>query len=271
MVNIVTPTSNLFLSGCAENLIEKSVSLELRPEIFPNFSVESWASQISHIHFSRRDTDLNFDWSNETREFLRDVIENMQISEFTVSFHLARDCEVVETDGLGRFHPISPVVKPDQMLKSIERNLSWLGKKWPKLRVLIENNNFYDTGCYGTVTDPDFIGRACLVSGSGFLFDWAHAAVSAGNIGGLTIEEYVERLPIHLTQQVHLSSPAVSDGTGWWDSHRLPTTEAQESCFDLIGINKNDIPMTIEHYEDCQGLLAILGELGGDSSEWARP
>lgn len=271
MVNIVTPTSNLFLSGCAENLIEKSDSLELRPEIFPNFPFESWASEISHIHFSRRDTDLNFDWSNETREFLRDVIENMQGSEFTVSFHLARDCERVETDELGRFKPISPVVKPDQMLKSIEQNRSWLRKQWPKLRVLIENNNFYDTGCYGTVTDPDFISRACSVSGSGLLFDWAHATVSAGNMVGLTIKEYVERLPIHLIRQVHLSSPAVSDGRGWWDAHRLPTTEARESCFDLLEIHGNDIPVTIEHYEDCEGLIAFLGELGAASTEWAQP
>ena len=58
------------------------------------------------------------------------------------------------------------------------------------IEILIENNNYYPTKAYDIITDADFISNLVYDNNIGFLFDQAHAEITAHN-QKIKYEEYV--------------------------------------------------------------------------------
>jgi uncharacterized protein len=66
-------------------------------------------------------------------------------------------------------------------------------------------------------TDPAFIAAALEASGAGLLLDLAHASVACFHRGD-DVYRYLETLPLHLVQELHVSGPRL-EAEGLRDRH----------------------------------------------------
>ena len=67
------------------------------------------------------------------------------------------------------------------MLKNARFNCNWLKKSFPNLKLMVENNNDLGSEAYNFVTDPEFISKVVNDNNIYFLYDHAHAQISAWN------------------------------------------------------------------------------------------
>jgi uncharacterized protein (UPF0276 family) len=66
---------------------------------------------------------------------------------------------------------------------------------------------------------PDFVGRVLEATGCGFLFDTAHARMTAGTLE-LDLYDYCAALPLDRVVEMHVSSPRYL-GEKWYSSHEV--------------------------------------------------
>jgi uncharacterized protein (UPF0276 family) len=123
-----------------------------------------------------------------------------------------------------------------------------------------ENYNFYPTGLYNLVCDPDFIAEFLDKFDAGLILDLAHAAISAVNMG-FDPFYYLERLPLEKVVEIHVSRPKLPSESGRLgiDTHEYPEErEWAWLSFVLKRVRKAGLKpiVLIEYYKD----LKILKE-----------
>jgi len=253
-MKIVTPASKLCEDAQdSRRICEASTSLELRPELA--IPPRKW-QEFSHCHFSDPLFDINLKWDLDAKARLEQLLKRNSGTPATLSFHLARDCEGIQTDRDGRYVPSGRFLPRDEMFSNISDNVEWLTNRFGS-QILIENNNFYKTGAYDLVTNPEFISEAIVGSGVGFLFDFAHAAVSAHNLG-MSFRQYVDALPLDRVKQIHVSSPTLGKD-GMLDSHELPGLDLVNEALVLVGGKTGEAPaITVEYYKNVDILVSFL-------------
>ena len=256
-MKLVTPISNLFQSEAdGDALAELSDSLELRPDL--GLNVKRWGP-ITHCHISNPSLDINFQWAPEAKGVLQRYFADGQLPSMALTFHLARDFSIASKDSLGRYVPSGKRVSEEEMLNNAVTNCEWVRAEFG-LDVYLENNNFYPTGAYDIACRPDFISEVVSETGSGFLFDYAHAQVSAINMG-LGLADYIGALPLSKIAQMHISQPILGPKLAT-DAHGLPTVrEIQIASKVLESSEFSDIPITIEFYGSAPELRQLLASL----------
>lgn len=127
-----------------------------------------------------------------------------------------------------------------------------------------ENYNYYPTGLYAHVTDPDFIVKYLREFDFGLVLDLAHAAVSAHNLG-LKPEEYFEALPLELVRELHLSRPWLPEEDGLWavDQHEAPSRREWGWLERILGGGRlpPSAVVYIEYYREADKLLSAQKRL----------
>ncbi|MDR1312409.1 MAG: DUF692 family protein [Deltaproteobacteria bacterium] len=118
--------------------------------------------------------------------------------------------------------PTSPVMGRKALYERARANMELLRSRYGG-PVAFENYNFYPTGLYSKVCDPDFMAEFLDRFGAGLVLDLAHAAISALNMGFET-ERYLERLPLERTVEIHVSRPYLPEEPGRLgvDTHECP-------------------------------------------------
>ncbi|MDR2946485.1 MAG: DUF692 family protein [Candidatus Adiutrix sp.] len=101
--------------------------------------------------------------------------------------------------------PLSPPLGPSAIRRHTEAGLKLIRRHYSG-PLAAENYNFYPTGLYRHVTEPGFIRDYLTEFDLGLCLDLAHAVVTAHNLG-LTLNAYVEALPLERTAEVHISRP----------------------------------------------------------------
>ena len=261
MIRLLTPTSHLFADfEHALAISRASDALELRPE-YGSQQSDSGTAPITHAHISNFRYDLNLPWSSEIRDELGSLIRGAPQSLEVVTFHISRDTEDSSLDELGRFVGSSRPMGRSHMLLNCATNSTWLRSSFPNLVFGIENNNFYPTGAYDIATSPDFISEVCAENNLAFLFDVAHAQVTAGN-QGIDLRDYVAALPLARLIQIHLSRPSIRPSGEWYDAHKCPGLLDLEIVEDLIGRSGiESYPITVEFYGSTPDLIRALDAL----------
>lgn len=257
-MRLVTPVSDLFAdSNAAAQIQAASDTLEARPERMSDRC--SLSKRVSHIHFSDPTLDLNLPWTLEGRRYLARTLEHFSDADFA-TFHVSRDYENVSLDDRHRYVPIGPGMRRSEMLRNLSVNAEWIAREFDYISVGIENVNYYATGAYEISTDPGFISEAVECTGAMFLFDLAHAAVSAGNLG-VPLEDYASGLPWHALAQVHLSRSRVRPGGEFFDAHEIPDLSDLETLQALEIYPEANLPLTVEYYGSAQALVTLLHNL----------
>jgi hypothetical protein len=133
------------------------------------------------------------------------------------SLHLG--FSAAEVDFIGNaMDAVSPVLPPEVIFERTCAALQDLrARLGPEFPILVENLDYNPTGAYETVCRPDFIQNVLAASGVELLLDLAHARISAAALG-LSVEPYLDQLPLEKVRQIHVNRP-LWNGQRWWDAH----------------------------------------------------
>jgi uncharacterized protein len=139
------------------------------------------------------------------------------------SLHLGFSAERVRFDG--HMLPESEPLPRDECLERFASVLTMVKTLLP-VPLLIENLDYCPEGAYEHVCEPEFISEVLERVDCGLLLDLAHARVSADWLGYDTLD-YLERLPLDRTLELHISSPRPVDGRLDDSHHELTDTDLE--------------------------------------------
>ena len=122
-------------------------------------------------------------------------------------------------NGYPRYLPESGVADLDELVDLASANAAHLRGCFGGV-LKVENLNYFPTGAYEIVCEPEAMRRILAAADAELLLDIGHAVISAHNLG-IEVEEYVDRLPLERVSEVHLSRPGIVGGI-WEDTHALP-------------------------------------------------
>ena len=161
--------------------------------------------------------------------------------------------------------PLSRPLGRDSVMRHTEAAVKFV-RRFYQGPLAVENYNFYPTGLYGHVTDPDFIGRCLDRFDLGLTLDLAHGAVTAYNLG-LAPESYFQALPLEKVRELHISRPwfPASPGLMAVDAHEAPADREWAWLDGLLTGDRlpGDVPVFIEYYRNLSSLesaQAMLAE-----------
>ena len=103
-----------------------------------------------------------------------------------------------------------PLPDPEQALDRLLRRLEILVNLVP-VPVLVENVEPLPFEGYDFWSHPEYIRRVLDRSGCGLLLDTGHLRVSAERLG-MSVETYLERLPLERVVEIHVSGPRRQGG-----------------------------------------------------------
>ena len=248
MIQIATPISHQFEDeNNAKEIISFSDCLEVR-----DGSVNSrWPKQ----HLFHSDINLTNRWSDKEHRFLEDIFILKKELKL-VSLQAATCCENPVLKGW-MFHVNGKVYSRREMVENAKINIDWLRSVLREgVQIAVENNNYYPTEAYNIIADSDFLTE--IVDGNKicFLFDIAHAMVTAHN-KQIFYDEYISALPLKRTIQIHICKPEIMDDGIAYDAHDLPDDLMYEEVSELI--KKYPVQyLTIEYYKDSKRLTEEL-------------
>jgi len=255
MINLSIPVSHLF--NDLENIQELSPlydSLECRP-----FSINSDLPDQTQFH-----ADIIqpiHELTDEDFLFLEKIADTKKDLE-VVSFHCASNCKNPDKED-GIFMPgSSSRLSWDEMSENVYKNIKIFRSIFnDKVSLAIENNNFYNTGAYDDVTDPAFLCELVYDNNIWFLFDTAHARVSAHNLN-VDYLEYRNMLPLNRTIQIQFCDSIIPESADdiARDTHNLPTENTIKEVIELCKAY-NVKYITPEYYKDVGNLVTLLKTL----------
>lgn len=118
-----------------------------------------------------------------------------------------------------------------------------------------ENLDYMPGGAYEYICEPEFISEFVERYDLPFLFDIGHAEVAAAALG-YTIRDYVERLPLSRTREVHIHRPYPLEGR-LVDLHLVPGEAEFELLDYVLGIAAPEV-LTVECYADIETIIELL-------------
>lgn len=196
--------------------------------------------------------DSDFKFLEEIREKKKDLK--------AISFHCASCCLEPEVkDGIF-YKGKNRSYARDEMYKNAERNLSIIKSIFPDTTsISIENNNYYPTDAYMHVTEAQFIRDIVYDNDICFLFDNAHARVTAFN-SKISYDSYIKNLPLDKMNQIQFCEAFVPETGLARDIHELPTDKTVEEIVTLA--REYDVQyVTPEYYKSIERLIKLLESL----------
>lgn len=247
-MKIATPISSLFNKNQKLNYVSKySDCFELR-EHSPKFK-----SNKKHLyHF---DIDLIHYWSKKLKKNILNEIESNKKLKI-ISFQ-ATSCYQKPLIKNKIYYANGKKISKIKMIENAKNNVEWLKKKIKKhISIALENNNFYNTDAYLTVTDPKFLSEIIIKNNIFLLLDIAHAKITSIN-NNLNFEDYLYNLPLSKVIQVHLCRHQIKNGVAI-DSHFKPSLSNIQFTLELLNKFKNIKYITIEYYKNIDNLIDVL-------------
>ena len=250
MIKIATPISSLFEdSSVGKEIARRSSCLELREHSPANTEPKQYL-----FHFDR---DIIRSWSEKERDLFRTVILSKRELKL-VSFHMSASCSnPVLIDNV--FYHGGRKFSRQEMLECARNNVNWLRKNIIRdrnIEIAVENNNFHSTPAYKHIADPDFISQIISENRISFVFDIAHAKISAYN-RKIPYEEYLTALPLDKMVQIHVSKEGFNDKERAFDTHELPDEPIFQEVKEIIQRFSPEY-LTIEYYKDENRLIQVL-------------
>ena len=167
-----------------------------------------------------------------------------------------RQVEVVDN----RYVGIGQRLNMAEIYELCEERLNYLRQRLHgACELAVENMNYYSTGAYEDVCEPEFYNEICHRYDLKLVFDVAHAQVTACN-RRISLRDYIRKYDFSLVREIHLSKIGIVDGEAV-DAHDKPDDEEFEILLDLIGNISRGIDVVIEYYKDIAGLMKAYERL----------
>ena len=265
MIKLATPISHLFAdSEAAKTIINVSDCLECRDRTIENTSEnqELFHCELEPIH----------QLSDEDFLYLKDIKRRKKGLKL-ITFHMATSCTEPSLEfskiKSGVFELGGRSYSRDEMLENAKKNLAKIKSIFGgEIKIALENNNYYPTDAYRYITDADFITQVINDNDVYFLFDIAHAQVTAHN-KGIEFEVYKNQLPLERVIQIHICSPFIPDVAVdaklskniAYDAHNYPDEFKLNEVRNIMENYSTVQYLTVEYYRDVMGLVRSIGEV----------
>jgi hypothetical protein len=250
MLKIATPISHLFLNKkIAKEIIKFSDCLEIREK---NLILNHKNENLIHL-----DYDIIHPWSNSFKKKLKKIFKKKNKIKL-ITFQATRSCKGHYIKN-GKFEFYGDAFSRDQMLKFAKKNIFWLKKNLKKkIKIGLENNNYYSSKAYKYVTDANFIKKIVEENKIFFLLDVAHSMITAYN-RKINFIKYLNSLPLNQTIQLHICSPSKDKKNNVLiDSHLPPNKKMLNLVIKILKKFKQIEYLTIEYYKDAKILIRSI-------------
>ena len=257
MLKIATPISHFFNNRQhAFEISNKSDCLECRDQCANTKLADQ---ELFHCHLQPIHKLGHSDF-----RYLEDIIR-LKPDLKLITFHATASCDnpikdvnIFQIDGGVVFQPGGQQYSRNEMLEYARRNFSQIKEIVGRyVNIALENNNYYPTEAYRYVTDPEFIRDVVYENDIYFLFDIAHAKVSAHN-KKVDYSDYIKGLPLERAIQIHISRKDINEGNVAYDAHNLPKDEDWEEVKRIISTYQSVEYLTVEYYKDVSRVIKSL-------------
>jgi len=252
MINIATPISHQFLrKNLSKEIYKLSDCFEAR-------------ERTSHLRIKKTylyhiDIDLTAEWNKSVKNYISKIIEPHKKLKL-VTFQITRCCQAEKLVN-GKFKLVGNKFTEKQMFKNSQVNLKWFKNRFgKKIKIGIENNNYYKTPAYDIITESKFISDIVKKNKIYLLLDIAHAMVTSKN-RNIDLEKYLNELPLTNLIQIHICGPLLKDKFGQ-DKHRPPQNYVYDTIRPILKKYKKNIKyLTLEYYRSEKILIKELKKL----------
>ena len=258
MLKIATPISHLFKEhSLSRQIIDVSDCLECRDRTIDDKSLnqELFHCELEPIH-KLTEEDFGF------LENIKNQKKNLKL----ITFHMATSCTqpILEYSKIksGMFEAGGYSYRRDEMLKNAKDNFQMIKEIFgAEIKIAVENNNYYPTEAYKYITDAEFISEVVSQNNIHFLFDIAHAQVTAHN-KGISFDEYKSKLPLNKVIQLHICSPDIDTTSNIaYDAHNHPDEFKLQEVSRLIKQYPHIKYLTVEYYRDIEKLIVSINKV----------
>ena len=222
---------------------------------FKEPSEEVYPGKIHFLECSYNIADLEFASKLEKSGLLA-ALRSGKYESFACD--IGPNCETVmgySPNGFSRAMPTSPPISDEEYLKRAAKNVGWLRGHYSGY-IQVENLNYFPTGAYERVCEPDFVCQILEATGLGLLLDIGHAVVSTHYLGYDDVMSYINGLPLHRVREIQVSRAGMMGGV-FEDLHEVPG-EVELSIVRKIIANGYDIEyLTVEYYRDLDILCGV--------------
>ena len=249
MYKIATPISHLFKSEeNAKLIVANSDCLECRDHS-PH---EANIGLHELFHFEMQIIHPINDKGFQYIEYVISSKPNLKL----VSFHVASCCDKpVLVDGV--FQIGGNEYNYDQLQQMAANNIKRIRSFVPEeMLICVENNNYLFSPAYKYVIEPGFLNELVTKNDIHFLYDIAHAHISAINMH-IPFEQYYSGLPISRTRQVHICKYGMRSETEAFDAHYAPDEFIYTELKKLLREARIEYA-TVEYYKEIDGLIQSL-------------
>lgn len=149
------------------------------------------------------------------------------------------------------------VLDKPQISEMAEKRINFIKERFDGV-IAVENLNRFLSDAYLHVCEPDFIKEFVEKNNISLVLDIGHAEISAYNFG-MDIMEYIERLPLKKTVEIHISKAGMVNGV-MLDRHGKPDEFTYHILHRIIDMCEPQY-LVVEYYEDSDVLLDIYREL----------
>jgi uncharacterized protein (UPF0276 family) len=249
MFKIATPISHLFKNETDAKLITShSDLLECRDHSPP----EGHLQLQELFHFEMQIIHLI---DEAGFKYIEDMFRSKPYLKLA-SFHVASCCDKpILIDGV--FYIGGTEYSYEELQANASSNIARIKTFMPEdMLICIENNNYLRSPAYKYVIEAAFLNELVSNNDIYFLYDIAHAHISAVNMG-IPFSEYYAALPISRTRQVHICKFGMRSDTEAFDAHYAPDEMIYSELRNVI--RQSDVHyVTVEYYKETDGLIKSL-------------
>jgi uncharacterized protein (UPF0276 family) len=174
-----------------------------------------------------------------------------------LSAHIGFSCEAITWEQTFVPAPGTRLLSGDEARANIVRNARQLAAA-VAVPLLLENIPRFFNRAHDHVTAPDFVAQVIAETGCGLLLDLAHARVSAAALG-YAVPDYLARLPLARTVEIHVSGPRWRDGV-LSDAHEPLQEEDYRLLAWVLGRTRPRL-VTLEYARDKAALAEQIRRL----------
>ncbi|MFC1711145.1 DUF692 family multinuclear iron-containing protein [Patescibacteria group bacterium] len=161
-----------------------------------------------------------------------------------ISFHLGLPVSKFKVDENKNFIAASSPLTKLQFFKKVSQALQKIKKTYPQHKILLEIPpllpHSISKGAYFYISDPDFVSEIVKKNDCYFLLDIAHLIVNANNLGYKNPKDFIKKLPLDKTIEVHIHHPIYDKKLGYFRDAHLPITDKEIKLLKwILGKAKN--------------------------------
>jgi uncharacterized protein (UPF0276 family) len=261
MFKIATPISHLFKSEPdARLIVSNSDCLECR-----DHSPQEGNIQLHELfHFEMQ---IIHHIDEGGFKYIEDIFRSKPQLRLA-SFHVASCCDrPVLIDGV--FQMGGEEFGYEEMQETATRNIARIKSFMPEgMLICIENNNYLFSPAYKHIIEAGFLNELVTKNDIYFLYDIAHAHISAINMG-ISFATYYSGLPISRIRQVHVCKFGMRTEKEAFDAHYAPDEMIYSELKKVL--KESDVNyVTVEYYKEMDGLIQSLQYLQNMQHELSR-